>query len=179
MTRGDNSLCHSRDVKRLPCVVITDVDAVGKAATSKGNVVVFDSQHAPFISQHRLSEYPTGYVRIVQNQKGHRLHRVLAERMRIDTSQVIDHINANRRDNRSQNLRAATLSQNNFNARNRTNNTSGYKGVSWDAKTNKWKAAYRKNYFSFVVGYFKELPDAVEAVRRARLEAHGEFANHG
>jgi hypothetical protein len=45
----------------------------------------------------------------------------------------IDHINGDRVDNRFCNLREATASENRWNSRKRVNNTSGYKGVSWDS----------------------------------------------
>lgn len=44
----------------------------------------------------------------------------------------IDHINGNRSDNRPSNLRLASQSQNNANARKRQSGTSQFKGVSWN-----------------------------------------------
>jgi hypothetical protein len=52
----------------------------------------------------------------------------------------IDHVNGDRVDNRFCNLREATLTENRWNSRKRVNNTSGYKGVSWDSARSLWKA---------------------------------------
>lgn len=53
----------------------------------------------------------------------------------------VDHINRDPSDNRWCNLRAATVSQNAANAKHRVNNTSGYRGVTWDKSRSKWKAS--------------------------------------
>jgi hypothetical protein len=52
----------------------------------------------------------------------------------------IDHRNLDRADNRIDNLREATNSQNFGNTKKRVNNTSGYKGVYFDRRTGKWRA---------------------------------------
>lgn len=49
---------------------------------------------------------------------------------------VTDHINQNPLDNRKANLRIVTNSKNLFNRGKNTNNTSGFKGVSWDKTRN-------------------------------------------
>jgi hypothetical protein len=52
----------------------------------------------------------------------------------------IDHINGNRLDNRWINLRPATASQNSGNSKRRSDNSSGFKGVYWNKRDNKWQA---------------------------------------
>lgn len=59
--------------------------------------------------------------------------------------QNIDHINGNKLDNRRENLRLCTQSGNTANAGKRINNTSGYKGVSWDKKAKRWSVFCTKN----------------------------------
>lgn len=54
---------------------------------------------------------------------------------------TLDHINGNRDDNRPQNLRLATAAENNQNQHGLpAHNTSGERGVSWDASREKWTA---------------------------------------
>ena len=55
----------------------------------------------------------------------------------------IDHINNDKKDNRLANLRLVTVSQNNQNRGKQSNNTSGYKGVSWAKKSQKWEACIK------------------------------------
>ena len=52
----------------------------------------------------------------------------------------IDHINGNRNDNRFDNLRLATDSQNIRNQKKRKTNTSGFKGVGWSKQNKKWRS---------------------------------------
>lgn len=68
----------------------------------------------------------------------------------------VDHINHNRLDNRKDNLRICTRSQNIMNIGIRSNNTSGITGVSWSKTYHKWfiqimingkrKSAYRESF---------------------------------
>jgi hypothetical protein len=52
----------------------------------------------------------------------------------------IDHRDGNILNNRIDNLREASSSQNRANSRISVKNTSGYKGVSWDVSKGKWSA---------------------------------------
>lgn len=78
-------------------------------------------------------------------------------------TKIIDHINKIKSDNRIENLRECTLRQNRYNAKLNKNNTSGYRGVHFDNKNKKWKAAIHKGKEYIFVGYFKTLEEAVEA----------------
>ena len=91
----------------------------------------------------------------------------------------LDHINGVRNDNRIDNLRPVTPSQNCHNERMRTNNTSGVKGVTWDKRRKSWVAKFWHEQKCINVGNFKNLDDAREAVMKKRKEIHGEFANDG
>lgn len=69
------------------------------------------------------------------------LHRFIAG---AQPGEVVDHANGNRLDNRSGNLRKVTRQQNAENlTRLKSNNRSGYRGVSWDKSSGKWLAAVR------------------------------------
>lgn len=88
----------------------------------------------------------------------------------------VDHINGIRSDNRIENLRAASRSQNLQNSKKSSRNTSGFKGVSWCKKRMKWRANICANYKQVALGYF----DTPEAAHAAYVEAarslHGDFA---
>ena len=87
----------------------------------------------------------------------------------------IDHINGDRADNRWANLRAATRRQNLQNTGIRKSNTSGLKGVSYDASRGKWKAQMRLPGVARFIGRFDTKEEA-SAAYNAFAEAHfGEF----
>ena len=63
--------------------------------------------------------------------EGQYLHRIIAERMGLDLLNETDHRDCNPLNNQRFNLRPATHSQNLMNRKIRSDNTSGFKGVSW------------------------------------------------
>ena len=90
--------------------------------------------------------------------------------------EFIDHIDGNRLNNRIENLRNASRSDNNRNVALQRNNKSGYKGVSFMKRDSVWVAQIthdRKNYF---LGRFKTPEEAYSAYCAAARKLHGEFA---
>ncbi len=88
----------------------------------------------------------------------------------------VDHRNGDGLDNRRENLRAATRTQNMANTRLRSNNTSGFKGVSFDNRTARWIAAIRLDGHSYFLGRFDVPEEAARAYDAAALRLFGEFA---
>lgn len=82
-----------------------------------------------------------GYTAIHVNGRIYQAHRLawLYVYGRFPTADL-DHINDNKSDNRIENLRETTRSQNMLATPKPRNNTSGYKGVSFDKSRNKWEA---------------------------------------
>lgn len=90
----------------------------------------------------------------------------------------LDHIDTNKSNNRIENLRPATLSQNQHNAGIRKDNTSGVKGVTWHIGRNKWLGQVWYNGTNNYIGSYDSLSEATTAVHKAREQLHGEFVNH-
>ena len=88
----------------------------------------------------------------------------------------IDHINLIRSDNRIDNLRLATRSQNIQNTNKRSDNKSGYKGVSWDKKSKKWRSQIVCNGKKTCLGLFDNPADAHDAYVKKAMECFGKFA---
>lgn len=93
-----------------------------------------------------------------------------------DPLQDIDHKDTDGTNNRWDNLREATPSQNLQNMSLSKANTSGVKGVSFDRDLGKWCAEIMKDRKRYKLGYFVELDDAKKVIEMARAELHGEFA---
>jgi hypothetical protein len=90
----------------------------------------------------------------------------------------LDHINGNPSDNRISNLREANESQNGFNRKLNSNNTSGHKGVTFDKKSKKWQAYVTVNKKLKYLGQFESLELAALVAKEARIKYHGEFARN-
>lgn len=87
-----------------------------------------------------------------------------------------DHIDGNGLNNRRDNLRAASASQNGANRRVQVNNTSGYCGVYWRKDGQKWCAKIEVEQRSIHLGYFTDKHDAARAYNAAATKNFGDFA---
>lgn len=83
-----------------------------------------------------------------------------------------------RTDNRLANLREASSFQNQWNAKRRRDNTSGYKGVT-RSKSGRWFAKIKKHNKLTHLGTYDTPQEAHEAYCAAAREMHGEYANSG
>jgi hypothetical protein len=85
----------------------------------------------------------------------------------------IDHRNGFKDDNRLENLREATPLLNTQNQRvPQSNNTSGFLGVSWNARLGKWMARIGSNGVYSYLGAFTNPKEAHEAYVAAKRELH-------
>jgi hypothetical protein len=89
---------------------------------------------------------------------------------------TVDHRDRDPINNRWNNLRQATQSQNNANRRRSRANTSGYKGVHLCRRSGKWRARLRKNRRVIYQGTFATPQAAHAAYVAAARKLYGEFA---
>ena len=89
---------------------------------------------------------------------------------------TIDHRDGNITNNRWNNLRRATASQNNANRRRPRHNTSGYKGVSFRRDSGKWSATIGRDGKIIHLGIFATPQEAHEVYVKAARKLFGEFA---
>lgn len=99
------------------------------------------------------------------------MHRLL-----VQGDGFVDHINGNGLDNRRDNLRLATSSQNGINRRKALGTTSRYKGVTWSKKDQRWCAQIKRNGKNRFLGSFRSEEEAAKAYDAAARELFGEFA---
>ena len=79
-------------------------------------------------------------------------------------------------DNRRENLRTCTDSENQCNRGMQANNSSGYKGVTWNKTAKKWMAKIRVNRNYKYLGLYDVPEEAHKAYVEAADRYHGEFA---
>ena len=120
----------------------------------------------------------TGYAarntsRIFGKQKHIWMHRVIAG---ASSETEVDHIDCNRLNNQVENLRVCTGSQNARNRNKFSNNTSGFKGVTYHQRSGKWRARIEIEHKSIYLGYYPTPEEAARVYDEAAKKYHGEFA---
>ena len=108
----------------------------------------------------------SGYVITIINNKTVGLHQLLLGKKQ---DFIIDHRDANPLNNKKQNLRHCTDSQNRMNQKN-------VKGYYWDEKREKWRVRIAMNNKQLHLGYFIKKQDAIKVRRQAEQKYFGEFA---
>ena len=106
-----------------------------------------------------------GYICGYLNKKQVFLHRLIMGVLSDDT--IIDHINHNGYDNRKNNLRCCTTSQNNCNRNPQSNTISGIRGVYYDKARSKWRAYIISNGKYHNLGRYEDISLAIEARKKA------------
>jgi hypothetical protein len=116
----------------------------------------------------------TGYYRVPIYKKLNRTHRIIFLYHHGYLPNFVDHIDGNKTNNKIENLRPITKSQNAMNKKIGTNNTSGTKGVMWHKRDKKWFVQVRVNSKCHSFGYYdnKELAElvAIEATNKLHQE---------
>lgn len=126
-----------------------------------------------------LTVYAQRAIKINGKRGTQVIHRVIMERILgrpLAKNELVDHEDRNGLNNRRENLRLATRSQNVWNRNTNSKNTSGYKGVFWYKRSQVWKAMITVHKHQKFLGYFHDPKDAARAYNKAALEHFGEFA---
>lgn len=149
---------------------------------SAGYVAVIDDADYERVSQFKWSAakrktntYAYRQVGPKKKRESVYLHRFILEAA---PDACVDHRNGNGLDNRRENLRLATHSQNQHNRGKHPKNRSGFKGVTWNIALGKWHSQIKINSSNFHLGYFTDIVEAAEAYKRAAEKLHGEFAKY-
>lgn len=82
----------------------------------------------------------------------------------------IDHIDGDTANNSIINLRDVTPEESAKNRGQRYDNTSGCQGVSWNKNLKKWVSYISHNKKRLILGYFKDLSEAVSARKKAEVK---------
>lgn len=120
-----------------------------------------------------------GYFQAMIFGRWLKAHRVIAAMVTGSwPEREVDHINGDRRDNRSCNLRIVSHTENMRNCALSRRNKSGKTGVSWNKVHNKWQAAICVNRKTIPLGMYENIDDAVQARRDAEVK-YGFGPSHG
>jgi hypothetical protein len=88
-----------------------------------------------------------------------------------------DHIDNNRLNNNVENLRWATVQENNRNCVLSSKNTSGFKGVTFHKGDNKWQSQIKIDGRNIYLGSFNTIEEAIEVRQLKANQVFGIFTN--
>ena len=141
--------------------------------TAKGLLILIDDQDFDRASQHSWCPDDKGYAKATIEQEQVLLHRWLVG---AQEGEEVDHKNHYTLDCRRENLRRCTKSQNMANMKTPKNNTTGFKGVTYDKRVDRYTARIKVNRHHMHLGSFATAEDAAIAYNHAALDWFGEFA---
>lgn len=107
------------------------------------------------------------------------MHRLIMSRILgrdLMPDEHVDHKDTNPLNNTRENLRLASVQQNNRNGGLSSSNTSGYVGVSWSKQFGKWETYIAVNKRRKHLGLFDDPVKAARVRDWAALKYHGEYA---
>jgi hypothetical protein len=150
---------------------------------TQGKVAIVDDEDFEYLNQFkwyarksRSQNYYAG--RYFYIKKGVRIYISMhTDIIKPNKNLMIDHVNNNGLDNRRINLRLCINSENMRNRNIYKNNSSGYKGVSFNKKSKKYYSYIRHNNLMYSLGFYIDPKDAAKAYNTAAIKFHGEFAN--
>ena len=145
---------------------------------TKGKYAIVDDEDYPLLS--KFNWYASGpkkngkfyAVRDVDNKHVH-MHRII---MSVPNDLEIDHRDGNGLNNQKDNLRYSTRLGNVANIGLRRNNTSGFKGVSFNRKSGKWTAQVGIDGKNIYLGRFSSMEEAAETYDSIVKDLYGDFA---
>jgi len=116
-----------------------------------------------------------GYRLVSVNYKRLYEHRIIFLMHHKYLPKFIDHIDKNPTNNRIDNLRECTLSQNGFNSSAKIGGTSKFKGVNWLKPNRKWRARVKHNKKEIHLGLFDDPIEGAKAYDKYIIENVSEF----
>jgi hypothetical protein len=145
----------------------------GIGYTTKGEEFYFDIEDYDLIKDYCWHIDRHGYVVVFVSRKSVKMHRLL---LGLTHSSIFaDHKSRIRHDNRRENLRIATPTQNSQNRNMQSNNTSGITGVWYDKSRQKWCVEIKTTEGKIHLGRRDTLEEAINLRKEAEDKYFGEF----
>ena len=146
----------------------------GKRAA--GKVALVDAADLPLVAPYRWSLHSTGYAQTSFTHPDGSRTCILMQQLILPDAPEVNYKNRNKLDNRRDNLRPATHSENRANSKMRTDNESGYIGVCWDQARQRWRAELQVGLKRLYLGRHKTAEEAARVRDDAAKKHFKEFA---
>jgi AP2 domain-containing protein len=142
---------------------------------TQGRVAIVDSRDFEWLSKWKWHFTFYGYAARRDGKRGTMLY-MHREILGLKRGEMGDHANMDRLDNRRDNIRKCDKAQNSINRPLQENNTSGFRGVIWSKRRQKWIARMKHHGKQIHVGTFDTPEIAAAAYDRVMVCLHGSFA---
>lgn len=151
-----------------------EVIILNKRYEEKARVKI-DLDDIDLIKEYKWAIDGNGYASYSrEKEKTVLMHRLITN---CPKDMLVDHINHNILDNRKENLRIVTKSQNLMNRDLGRNNESGCNGVNWFKKSRKWMVRITVDNKIIYLGLYENLEDAIKVRKEAEEKYFGEYKN--
>lgn len=154
----------------------------GIGYTKNGTIFLFDKEDYEKISQYMWTNTAGGYIIAYYNDADGNKKHIMLHRLVMgvtDSDVYVDHIHHNLADNRKSELRVVSRGENNCNKQLSKANTSGNTGVTFDKRSQKWRAYIAINHERMWLGYFSTKEEAIKAREEAEKRYFGEYRYQG
>ena len=153
-----------------------------KIPLTRGKYALVDNEDFEYLNQWKWHTTKLGYA-IRTDSKGivggkPKNSVVYMHRVIMDTPKgfVTDHINSNKLDNRKKNLQVCKQGMNVAKKSNQSNNTSGYRGVTFNKRKGKWMARFTLGNKTWFLGYHLNPEYAAKLYDKTASRELGRFA---
>lgn len=145
---------------------------------TRGKTATIDDEDAPRICVVRWYAAWDGHNWYATRKSGRNAQAITMHREVLSFPDgPVDHINGDTLNNTKHNLRVVSHQQNCFNSKgNPSRRKSKYKGVAWDATTQRWRATIEKDGHQTHVGYFLDEDEAARMYNLAASWLFGKYA---
>jgi hypothetical protein len=139
--------------------------------SNMGHVKTSRNKDGTYTGNNNTKGYKKLKFRIDGKLKGFYIHRLVSHLFNdvaLDDPRQVDHINGVRDDNRVENLRMVSQSENQCNAKSHRNGKLPY--TTFDKNSNKWASQITINNKNFTLGRFNTMEEAYECSVKKRKE---------
>jgi len=141
-----------------------------------GKDILVDDEHFEALSQYTWSCTDSQVRTFMSTTNGPLGFNIVSTILDIPTGLEPDHKDRNVHNNQVSNIRFGTHSQNCANMVKKKPNATGYVGVYWEWRRERYRGQVSNNGKRVSCGYFKTAEEAARARDKKALEIHGEFA---
>jgi hypothetical protein len=153
---------------------------LAEVTLTKGYITTIDAADVPLVKDRNWSAlvlkrnvYAVRGTELSGQKTMILMHRVLTD---APAGMDVDHKDGHSLNNRQYNLRVCTHGENVLNKAMRSDNKSGFKGVCWETRAQKWRAEISCDGVVRYLGYFASPEEAHAAYSAAAYDLHGQFA---